>query len=900
MLGFSLVSGGTAGTARRRRQGLAAALALTAGVTLLATGGSAASALAAPSVPSVRSSAQVSPVTPASGMLNAVIPQRILDTRTTTGGHHAKLGFGATMTLKVLGAGGTPSAGVSAVMVNVTAVNETSRTGYLTLFPSGVSRPVTSTLNYTGNAAIANQALVRLGSDGTITIFNSAGSTDVIVDVEGWVGTDTSAANGQTTTAAPVRLLDTRTTNGGHQAPLANGKSLTLQVAGVDGIPSTGVSAVWANVTAVPVGRANGYLTAYPSGSAAPVSFTVNFMPGVATATLALLPVSAGGAITITNHSTSANVLVDVAGWTFDGSVTADAGIAPISPIRVLDTRTTTGGHKAPVGGNAAASVKVLGVGGVPSTGVAAVVVHVTGVGPIVGTYLEAFGTGYPRRTGSTLNLVKGATVSNTAIVPVGSDGAVSVYNDSGNVNVVVDVQGWIAAPVLTVTQPKALDTSALTSADGEQALKILNNANRYAMTTWWTSVYPSLVSAPMHSEIAPDDVAALSTEATSDASTASTVNTSDNTRRLCMEAFSLAVSLATGAYNPADTGTPQTSAATATARTVTIIGEVAAAHLVNKPGGWGATTESTFYAAYVGTAAWLLWADLTPQVQAEVAKMVYFEAEWGMDFPMQWYANAAGTVLQPGNTGSDQDSWMPMAAQLATAMMPDNPHVPLWQNAVVREGLIAWAQPSDDSNNTVVNGASVASWIGDGGSNVLANGSLYNHNRIAPDYSTLIYQNMQDVLVSALAGEPAPQAVTTLVGPVYASFTTTTFASPPWDSPGGTVYVPGQDGVYWPEGCDWGTRQYLPFALVDAETGAFGVGTASNATYENLHALGELSLQAQNTDGSSYNSTTNPTYNYVGREEHVAQLAAQLYLTMFVRDHDLATLSDASYWLAS
>jgi hypothetical protein len=265
----------------------------------------------------------------------------------------------------------------------------------------------------------------------------------------------------------------------------------------------------------------------------------------------------------------------------------------------------------------------------------------------------------------------------------------------------------------------------------------------------------------------------------------------------------------------------------------------------------------------------------------------------------MQWYANRAGTVLQPGNTGADQDSWMPMAAQLATAMMPGNAHVPLWQNAVVRESLSAWAKPSDDTNSTVVNGASVASWIGDGGSNILGNGILYNHNRIAPDYSTLIYQNMQDILVSALADQPAPQAVTTLVGPVYASFTRTSFADPPYDSPGGTVYKAGSSVIYYPQGTDWGAGEYLPFALVDAETAAFGVGTSSNATYENVHAEKELLLQAKNSDGSTYNASTNPTYVYVGREEHVAQLSALLYLTMFVRDYNLATSSNADYALA-
>jgi hypothetical protein len=841
-----------------------------------------------------QSAAQASAVTQSSGMLNAVLPQRILDTRTTTGSHHAKLGPAATMTLLVVGVGGVPGAGVSAVMLNVTAVNETSATGYLTLFPAGMSRPAVSALNYRGGETIANQALARVGSDGTISIFNSSGSADVLIDVEGWVGTGAAAANGQTTTGAPVRLLDTRTTTGGHQAPLADGKSLTLQVAGSGQIPAAGVSAVYANVTAVPVGNANGYLTVYPSGTAAPVISTVNFMPGVATANLALLPVSGSGAITVTNHSPGANVLVDVVGWTSGGDVTADAGIQPTSPARILDTRTTTGGHKGPVGANATVSVPVLGAGGVPSTGVAAVVVHVTGVTPTLGTYLTASGTGYPAGSSSMLNLAQGSIASNTVIVPVGPAGAVSVYNEQGSLNVVADVQGWIAAPVLAVTPPSAsaLDAGALPSTDGQRALSILANANRYALTTWWRDVYPSLVGAPMKSaaaQISPDDVRGLTYSAT-------TVSTVDSVRRLCMEAFSLATSIATGAYDPAGTGV---TTADATDRTIQIISKVVAGHLTSSPGGWGATSQSMFLASYLGTAAWMLWPRLSPQLQSQVAQMVYFEAEWGMDRPLQFYANAAGTILQPGDTGADQDSWYPMADQLATVMMPGNPHVSLWQNTVVRDALAAWARPSDDKNATVVNGAPVAAWINGRGSNVLSTGDLYNHNRYASDYSTLIYQNMQDVLLSAMAGQAAPQAVTALVAPVYAAYTTVNYRSPPNLSPGGTVYPPGAKVIYYPQGDDWGTGQYIPYALVDAETAAFGTGTPTSATFGDLHAQAELALQQQpgHTDGHTYDSDAQ--YKYVGREEHVAQQAAQLYLTKFVRDHALSSFSSSSYWLA-
>jgi hypothetical protein len=267
------------------------------------------------------------------------------------------------------------------------------------------------------------------------------------------------------------------------------------------------------------------------------------------------------------------------------------------------------------------------------------------------------------------------------------------------------------------------------------------------------------------------------------------------------------------------------------------------------------------------------------------------------MERPLQFYASAAGTILQPGDTGADQDSWYPMTAQLASLMMPDNPHVPLWQNTVVRDALVAWSRPVDDKNTTVVNGAPVQSWIGGRGSNVLSGGNLINHHRYAPDYSTLIYQNMQDILLSSLVGQAAPKAMMSLVPPVYDSFTTLSYPVPPNLKPGGTVYPKNSKTVYFPGGIDWGPVQYLPFALVDAETTAFGAATTTSAAYENLHAAGELALQNAHADGHTYDS--NAQYNYVGREEQVAQLAAQLYLTEYIRDHALSSFSTSSYVLA-
>ncbi|HEY8998865.1 MAG TPA: hypothetical protein VIM53_00940 [Candidatus Saccharimonadales bacterium] len=837
--------------------------------------------------------ASAAEVTQSAGVLNTVTPQRVLDTRTTTGGHDSVLGSGATMQLPVLGNGGVPGAGVSAVLVNVTAVNETASSGYLTLFQTGVARPTSSTVNYVANTPIANEAMVRVGSNGTISIYNSIDQTNVIVDVEGWVGVSGSAGNGTVTTATPSRVLDTRTTTGGHNAPLAAGQHISVPIEGAGSVPTAGVSSVLADVIAVPSATAGGYLTAYSSDAASvPVASSVNAAAGTPTSTLTWIPVGADGHINLYSSTANMNAVVDVFGWMSGGDVTTDAGVQVVPPSRILDTRTTTGGQEGAMSANETLNVHVQGVGGIPSSGVAGVIAHVTAVAPAASTYFNVFPYGYPestalppgdaQMTSSALNVNAKAVASNTVVLPIGANGDISIHNYTSNPNVVVDIQGWIAAPVLSVTPPSAAALNAggtLTTTDGQTAQKILNNANLYAMTTWWNTVAPTLLAAPMTNATAFEPNGTVTT---------------DVIRRLSSEAYSLATAISTGSYDPTVTGV---STAAATARVAQIISTVAAGHLVNTPGGWGANWQSMFWAGYLGTAAWMIWPQLTPQVQAEVAKVVYFEANWGAGYPLIFYANGAGTVISAGNTGADNDSWQSMAAQIAVAMMPTNAMVPMWQNTIVRDGLDAWARPSDDSSSAVENGASVASWLNNQGSNVLSTGDLYNHGRFAADYSALIYQNMQDILVNSLAGQSTPQAVTSLLSPVYAAYTSVNYTDPPYDSPGGTVYTPGSAAIYYPQGCDWGTGQEIPYALVDAETAAFGVGTATSATYESLHANAELALQNAHTDGHTYDSNTQ--FNYTGREENVAQEAAQLYLTKYVRDHSLASFNNTSYWLA-
>ena len=112
-----------------------------------------------------------------------ITPVRITDTRKSGGA----LGGNLTRAVDVLGRGGVPTSGVIAVAVNVTSVSPT-RGGNFIAFPSGISRPTTSIVNFNPGATVPNLAFLPVGADGMVDVTNyTSGSTQLLVDVEGYV-----------------------------------------------------------------------------------------------------------------------------------------------------------------------------------------------------------------------------------------------------------------------------------------------------------------------------------------------------------------------------------------------------------------------------------------------------------------------------------------------------------------------------------------------------------------------------------------------------------------------------------------------------------------------------------------------------------------------------------------
>jgi len=96
-----------------------------------------------------------------------------------------------------------------------------------------------------------------------------------------------------------------------------------------------------------------------------------------------------------------------------------------------------------PIGTGGVLNLTVAGRGGVPASGVDAVAVNVTATGSTAESYLTVWPAGTGRPTASNLNFTVGQTTPNMVIAKVGTNGQISIFNNAGNVDVIVDVLGW-------------------------------------------------------------------------------------------------------------------------------------------------------------------------------------------------------------------------------------------------------------------------------------------------------------------------------------------------------------------------------------------------------------------------------------------------------------------------
>ncbi len=139
----------------------------------------------------------------------------------------------------------------------------------------------------------------------------------------------------------------------------------------------------------------------------------------------------------------------------------------PIESTRVVDTRnrpTMVDGEvleRGPVPGKSVISVKVAGVGDVPSDA-EALTLNVTAVETDEAGYASVYPCGTQPPTSSNLNYPAGGTVPVTAITAVGQDGSICLFVDQ-TAQYLIDVTGYIAAGFGPIVPERLLDQRQLT-----------------------------------------------------------------------------------------------------------------------------------------------------------------------------------------------------------------------------------------------------------------------------------------------------------------------------------------------------------------------------------------------------------------------------------------------------
>lgn len=272
-------------------------------------------------------------------------PKRLVDTRDGTGGVLGPINRSTPLTIQItdllvldaFGDSTTIPPSIGAVALNVTAVQPSS-SGFLTLWPCDVARPLSSNLNYTQSDIVANGVIAPVSAEGTVCLYSQA-PTDIVVDLAGWFP-------GQSfTSTTPTRLVDTRDGTGGSTGPITSTDELSVPIHNitlfVDGqnepVPVIATAAAL-NVTIVNPTR-SGFATVWPCGVSRPLASNLNFTTGQVVANNVIAPIGKDGSVCVYTN-VPADIVVDITGWFTDSDFGKFVGA---TPQRFVDTRDSTG-----------------------------------------------------------------------------------------------------------------------------------------------------------------------------------------------------------------------------------------------------------------------------------------------------------------------------------------------------------------------------------------------------------------------------------------------------------------------------------------------------------------------------------------------------------------------------
>ncbi len=340
----------------------------------------------------------------------------ILNTSTGVGAPKATLTAGKTIAVQATGVGSVPVTGVKAVLVDID-VSSASAASNITAWPVGgtqPSYPVTRALAGKSNSA---SAVLDVGTGGKINFNNSAGTLNLAAIVEGYFTTTTSATGtGGFIPVTGTRVISTTAGTGVPLATIGAGKSVTVKLAGVAGVPTT-ASAIYGTMQVASATAASS-ISAGPTGGAAE-SYSVMYYGTSNTTQAMALKLSSTGQSTIKNNGSAAiNLYFDMEGY-FSPDTAHGYGYRSTPPLS---------SSKITLAASADYYLQVGGRGGIPTAGAEAVVLSLSAVSASGTGYLRAYPaegpTGEPNITWDT-----GEVPVTETFVPLGVSGRIRLHN---------------------------------------------------------------------------------------------------------------------------------------------------------------------------------------------------------------------------------------------------------------------------------------------------------------------------------------------------------------------------------------------------------------------------------------------------------------------------------------
>ncbi|MBL8173918.1 MAG: VCBS repeat-containing protein [Bryobacterales bacterium] len=336
----------------------------------------------------------------------------------------------------------TIPATAKAYVVNVTLI-PTSAVNFATLWPAGETRPNVWTIRSPDGQIVANSAIVKAGVNGGISVYASE-NTDLLIDISGYYTDSPAVAGLAYYPLTPCRVIETRSAYRSPAGPFGP-PSMTARQTRSFRFPETPyctvpqAAAYSVTITVVPPGPL-AYLTAWPSGAAQPNVSNINSFAGRVLANSVIVPASANGSIDVFTFDAT-DFIIDINGYYAPDDGVNGLFYYPVTQCRANDS-TVSGGQYPDESTRTVNIPAAAGCSGIPATakGYALNVTALPAGNPM--PFITAYPTGQAQPNASILNAFQGQIVTNSAIIPAGTNGAINIYAFR-RTDVVVEVSGY-------------------------------------------------------------------------------------------------------------------------------------------------------------------------------------------------------------------------------------------------------------------------------------------------------------------------------------------------------------------------------------------------------------------------------------------------------------------------